>query len=167
MDMPAIPDPAPQIPAQKAAKPARREEDTYFANLPDDKIGDALWARKQEYERFVKQSGLYALYRKMHWRYYGHEEKSGFTTHEVGFDGRLGELHVLKLNHLRSIISSWLGMVHEQRPTVTPVAINDDYESELEVKRGRALIDHMRGPSGASIEAREVEAEEFAGIYGH
>ncbi len=162
---PAIPNLAQKT--QVVAKKPRSEAQTYFANLPDEKIGNALWERKTEYERFVKQSGLYALYRKMHWRYYGHEEDSAFTTHTVGTDGAQGELHVLKLNHLRSIISSWLGMVHEQRPTVTPIAINDDYESELEVKRGRALLDHMRGPSGAQVEAREVEVEEFAGLYGH
>ncbi len=167
MENPVIPDLEPKLPAQKPAKRARREEDIYFANLPDDKIGEALWARKQEYERYLKQCGLYALYRKMHWRYYGHEEKTGFSTHEVGTDGRQGELHVLKMNHLRSIVSSWLGMVHEQRPAVTPVAINDDYESELEVKRGRALVDHMRSSNGASIEAREAECEEYAGLYGH
>ena len=152
------------VPAQKAAP---KEEDTYFANLPDDKIGDAIWERKREYEKFLKSSGFFALYRKMHWKYYGHDSKSAFTTHEVGNDGTKGELHILRMNHLRSIVTSWLNMVRSQRPACTPVAINDDYESELEVKRGKALLDHARGPSGASIEAREAEVREFAGLYGH
>lgn len=152
------------IPAQKTTTDP---EDTYFANLPDDLIGDAIWERKREYEKFLKQSGLYALYRKMHWKYYGHDVDTAFTTHGVGQDGRQGELHILRMNHLRSIITAWLNMVRSQRPAVTPVAINDDYESELEVKRGKALLDHERGPSGASIEAREAETREFAGLYGH
>lgn len=155
----------PLLAAQNAPPP--KPEDTYFANLPDELIGAAIWERKREYEKFLKASGLFALYKKMHWRYYGHDVASQFTTHEIGTDGKQGELHVLRLNHLRSIVTSWLTMVRSQRPAVTPVAINDDYESELEVKRGKALLDHMRGPSGASIESREGEAREFAGLYGH
>ena len=88
----------PVIPAQRAPT---KPEDTYFANLPDDLIGDAIWDRKRDYEKFLKQSGLFALYRKMHWRYYGHDVKSAFTTHEVGTDGKQGELHVFRINHLR------------------------------------------------------------------
>lgn len=156
-------DPTALVPAQKAAP---KEEDTYFAHLPDESIGDAIWERKKEYEKFVKASGLHATYRKMHWRYHGRSEKDGFTTQEVGVGGAQGELHVLKINHFRAIITSWLNMVRSQRPAVTPIAINDDYESEIEVKRGRALLDHQRGPSGARIEAREAEVREFAGLYG-
>ncbi len=159
--------PAPPTAAPRQPKKKRDPDQVYFANLPDDKIGDAIWERKREYERFVKQSGLFALYRKMHWRYYGHEENTAFSTHEVGIDGKQGELHRLKVNHLRSIMTSWINMVQSQRPAVVPVAINDDYESELEVKRGRAVLDHERGPSGAGIECREAECREFAGLYGH
>lgn len=166
--------PPPEIPAQdtpdapqQTPKFVRDEKDTYFAKLPDDKIGAALWERKREYERFIKQVGLYALYRKMHWRYYGQEEKTGFTTHEVGQSGPQGEIHVLKMNHQRSILTAWLNMVQSSRPAVVPVAINDDYESELEVKRGRALLDHERGPGGAGIEEHESDVREFAGLYGH
>lgn len=151
-------------------QPAKKQRDptqVYFAKLDDEKIGDAIFERKRDYERFIKQVGLFALYRKMHWRYYGHEENTGFTTHGVGTDGQKGELHVLKVNHQRSIITSWLNLVRSTRPAVTPVAINDDYESELEVKRGRALLDHERGPSGANIEQHEGEVVEWAGLYGH
>jgi hypothetical protein len=144
----------------------RDEKTIYFAHLPDEKVGDALWEKKRDYERFLKSSCLFEVYRKMHWRYYGQDDE-GFTAHEVGQDGGLGELHRLKLNHHRSIITSWLNMVQTTRPAVVPVAINDDYESELEVKRAKALIDHERGPSGAQLEAREAEALEYAGLYGH
>lgn len=164
MDSPA--NGTPPTPAAAGVTSKTKPEETYFANLPDTLIGDAIWERKRDYEKFLKQSGLFALYRKMHWRYYGHDVDSQFTTHGIGADGKQGELHVLRMNHLRSIVTSWLNMVRSQRPAVTPVAINDDYESELEVKRGKALLDHQRGPSGACIEARETEAREFAGLYG-
>lgn len=154
-------------PAPMTQKDKPTPENTYFANLPDELIGDAIWERKREYEKFLKASGLFALYRKMHWKYYGHDVQNQFTTHGIGADGKQGELHVLRMNHLRSIVTSWLSMVRSQRPAVEPVAINDDYESELEVKRGKALLDHQRGPNGASIEARESETREFAGLYGH
>jgi len=167
---PAIPDLGTQFTTdavQQKPKFKREDSQIYFANLPDDKIGDALFERKRDYEKFLKSSGLYAVYRKMHWSYYGHEEKTGFSTHEVGAQGKQGEVHVLKINHQRSIVTSWLNMVQSNRPAMTPVAINDDYESELEVKRGKALLDHARSASGAAIEEREAETREFAGLYGH
>lgn len=136
----------------------------YFANEPDpEKLAGAIWERRDKYLKYLHNSGLYALYRRMHWMYYGHDTK-GFTSHQVHSDGKEGEIARLRLNHLRSIVTSWLNLATAQRPTMDPIAVAGDYESEVQEKRARALIDHYQFK--LKFEEAEKEALELAAVLG-
>jgi hypothetical protein len=145
-----------------------RDDKVYFAAKEDPiELGEAIWERKMQYERYLRDTKLFALYCKMHWAYFGKENGVMFDDTEVGRDGPEGELHVLKINHLRSIVTSWDSILGNQRTAVQPVPLGDDYESEMQVKRGRALLDHfIRSTSPAALEVIEREVREFACVYG-
>lgn len=119
-------------------------ERTYFANETDaKKLAGAIWERRTNYQKYLRESGLWSLYRKMHWMYYG-QDKNGFSSHAVEADGPEGEISRYRLNHLRSIVTSWLNLATNQRPTMDPLAVDGDYESYVQVKRARALLDHYQ-----------------------
>ncbi len=144
------------------------KDDVYFAAETDPvKLGEGIWERKMQYERYVRDTKLFALYCKMHWAYFGKENGVSFDDTEVGRDGPEGELHVLKINHLRSIVTAWDSVLGNQRTAVQPVPVGDDYEGEMQVKRGRAVLDHyIRSTSPARLEVVERDVREFACIYG-
>jgi hypothetical protein len=147
---------------------AGHNDKVYFAAEEDPlKLGEGIWERALQYERYLRDTKLFALYCKMHWAYFGKENGVMFDDTEVGRDGAEGELHVLKINHLRSIVTSWDSILGNQRTAVQPVPIGDDYESEMQVKRGRAVLDHyIRSTSPARLECVEREVREFACVYG-
>jgi hypothetical protein len=143
-------------------------KDVYFAaqQKPED-VAKSIWSRKKIYERYVRDTGLFTLWRKMHWAYYGREDGTNFKTTEIGSDGPEGDLHVLKVNHLRSIITSWDSLLGNQRTAMKPKALDDDYESEMQVKRSQALLDHYStAGSPARLEVIEADAREMACLYG-
>lgn len=144
------------------------KDKVYFAANEDPvEVAKAIWARKRNYERYVRDTGLFSLWRKMHWAYHGREDGTNFRTTEVGSDGPQGEIHVLKVNHLRSIMTSWDSLLSAQRTAVTPVALDDDYESEMHVKRAKAMLEHyISAGSPAQLELTEVEVRESACLYG-
>lgn len=145
-----------------------KNKDVYFAaqENPAD-IANSIWSRKRIYERYVRDTGLFNLWRKMHWAYYGRQDGTNFKTTEIGSDGPEGDLHVLKVNHLRSIITSWDSLLGSQRTAVQPVAMDDDYESEMQVKRAKAMLDNfVASSSPAQLEVTEADVRELACIYG-
>lgn len=136
----------------------------YFATLQGKDLGDAIFARRREYEKFVEQAGLSDVWRKMHWRYYGVEPDTGVSDHAVERGGNEGELHLLGMNHLRADVTLWLNLAAAQRTEMEPMALTDDYEAELEVRRAKAMLEHFNVSAG--IEAAERLAQEYAGVYG-
>lgn len=136
----------------------------YFANETDPtKLAGAIWERRTNYQKYLRESGLWNLFRKMHWMYYG-QDKNGFTSHAVEADGAEGEIARYRLNHLRSIVTSWLNLATNQRPTMDPIAVVGDYESIVQVKRARALLDHYQFKR--KFEEIEAECIEQAAVLG-
>lgn len=150
------------------AQNSGRSDEVYFAAEEDPlKLAEGIWERKIQYEHYVRDTRLFSLYCKMHWAYFGRENGTMFDDSEIGRDGPDGELHVLKINHLRSIVTSWDSVLGNQRTAVQPVPIGDDYESEMQVKRGAALLNHyVRSTSPAKLEVVERDVREFACIFG-
>lgn len=142
---------------QKSSKP-------YFPTLSGKELADALWEKKRQYERFVDESGLLALWRKMHFRYFGIDPFTGLSDKEVARTGDKGEVHNLHINHLRADITIWLNLASSQRNEVEPETDRDDYEGELEAQRAKCVIQHWRNKAG--LETALSTRTEFAGVYG-
>lgn len=144
------------------------EQKIYFAAQPDPEVfARAVFARKKTHEEYLRNTKLFNLYCKMHWAYFGQEDGSPFDTTAIGRDGANGELHVFKVNHLRSIITGWDSLLGAQRTALEPVPMDGDYESEIQKKRAKAMLDHYVSiSSSARLEVIEKETREFACIYG-
>lgn len=141
---------------------------TYFAAQADpEKFAQEVFKRKQAYDQFLSDSGLLRLYSKMHWAYFGRENGKPFSTSEIGKDGAEGELHVLKVNHLRSIITGWDSTLGSQRTALEPVPEDGDYESTLQKKRAKAMLNHYTSSgSTARLDTVEATVREYACVFG-
>lgn len=141
---------------------------TYFAAQSDpEKFAGEVFKRKLIYEQFLRDSGLMRLYSKMHWAYFGKENGKPFSTSEVGKDGAEGELHVLKVNHLRSIITGWDSTLGSQRTALEPVPEDGDYESTLQKKRAKAMLNfYTSSSSPARLDTVEATVREYACVFG-
>lgn len=141
---------------------------TYFAALSDhEAFAKAVFDRKLKYEQYLRDTGLIRLYAKMNLMYHGKESGKPFSTMEVGKAGVEGELHVLKLNHLRSIITGWDSTLGSQRTALEPVPQDGDYESLLQKKRAKALLNHyVSSASSARLEYIETAVREYACVFG-
>lgn len=144
------------------------QQKIYFAALEEpEEFAKAVFSRKLIYDHYMRDTGLFKLYSKMHWAYFGREVGSAFNTTIVGKDGPEGELHVLKVNHLRSIITGWDSILGGQRTALEPVPQDGDYESELQKKRAKALLNHyVAGSSPAKLEVIEQRVREYSCLYG-
>lgn len=138
--------------------------DTYFALLTGKDLGDAIFDRKNQYQRFLQDSGLLSLYQAMHWRYYGQDSRSNVTDKAIILTGEKGEIHNLNVNHMRSDVSLWLTLASAQRNEFEPQTTQDSYEGELEAKYAKTLLEHWRNK--IEMEAVEVQSIEFAGLFG-
>lgn len=141
---------------------------TYFAALSDpEDFAKQVFARKLKYEQFLRDTGMMRLYSKMNWMYFGKENGKPYSTMEVGKAGAEGELHVLKVNHLRSIITGWDSTLGSQRTALEPVPQDGDYESLLQKKRAKALLNHyVSSASSARLEYIETMVREYACVFG-
>lgn len=141
---------------------------TYFAALAEpEAFAKAVFDRKLKYDQYIRDTGMLKLYSKMHWAYFGKENGKPFSTTEVGKSGPEGELHVLKVNHLRSIITGWDSTLGSQRTALEPVPQDGDYESTLQKKRAKALLNHyVASTSSARLEYIETTTREYGCVYG-
>lgn len=135
----------------------------YFANAAERDIAARLVDRRQRFEKYVKSSGLYELWRKGY-KFYHSQSGDGSTSFEVGLRGPKGKFAVLRIDHFRSIVRRWVSLAHSQRSTMQPIAKFTGYDSELQVKVCSKMIDHWM--QHAKLEAALEETVELASFLG-
>lgn len=135
----------------------------YFATLPPEQIGAALIARRQRFERYLKESGLYELFRRAHRNYHSQGE-DGFTSFKVGLKGEKRKFVALRMDHFRSIVRRWVGLARSQRVAFTPISKFRGYDANRQVKMARSAIDHWM--EHAHLEEELDSSVEFASYLG-
>lgn len=139
-------------------------DDTYWAAEEDDKkLGNNLREKVETFEKYVRDSGLYELWAAMHRHYHGFD-REGYTSHEITNKGDDGELAVFNQNFLREMLTHYRTLAQGQRAALEPIATDEDYESELQKIRAKAVLEHADTES--RLEELRNEAIEYAAVYG-
>jgi hypothetical protein len=125
--------------------------------------------RVVRFERYVKSSGLFYLWRRIYRSYYGMSEDGygygyGFASFEVGRKGEQGELAVLKINSLRQVLTRYISLATSRRLAMNPLAENSDYETAMQVRLAKGVIDHYM--YHADIERLLGRGVEYAALLG-
>lgn len=115
--------------------------DEYFANLPKEEIGAELVKRVDDWNEFIRTSGMFQRMIKSHEAYYGYNGSEHMSS-EITQGGIQGELNMIKVNHLRNIVQHMLVMTTSQRPSTQARAINTDYKSIAQTVLANGILDY-------------------------
>lgn len=110
----------------------------YFATLPIDQIGCALYERIDDYYRFLSNNGRAALLQNM----YQALNRPALLRGVVASVGQQGEYKFMPTNHLRNLCEHRVNLTITQRPFYEPKAANTDYKSQAQVILARGLLDY-------------------------
>ena len=113
-------------------------EQQYFATLEENKIGDEIIAKKDEYYKYLETSGQFTLLRNIFETYY----RPGLDYGEVRVSGDQGQFLNICVNHFRNIIQHQISFITSQRPHFEPKAINTDTKSMLQAQLASNVLEY-------------------------
>lgn len=134
----------------------KTDRDTYFANLPDDQIAEAIMEKVDDYYTFLHRSGLLQLWKNAYKAYYNSEIVSG----EITATGAQNEYRNLNVNHFRSVLTTLKGMIAQQKIAFDCKAANTDVESQAQAILGNGLLEYYT--TEKELEDYVDEALEYA-----
>ena len=112
--------------------------DEYFANLPVDRIGPALFEKIDNFYEYLRTSGRLSLYKRSY-DYYYQAIKSGGRVFNTG---EQGEYTNVDLADYRNILLHLKVMTTNQRPAFDPKATNSDHKSITQTILANGLLEY-------------------------
>lgn len=132
----------------------------YFAATEDlSKLANSMKEKIRLWREWCTERGLISLWRKKLQNYYGISQ-GGNSSQAVTPGGSEGELSMIKVNDLRSLIQEQLVIVTSQRPAGQARAINSDTQSLKAAKIGTGIAEYYMSQVG--FEAKFVNVTEIA-----
>lgn len=132
----------------------------YFATLEEhDQLAEAMVDKIVAWRKYCASRGLTDIWVKKVNNYYGNAI-SGNSSQAVTRGGSEGELSMIKVNDLRSLIQEQLVIVTAQRPAGVAKAINSDPDSLKSARIGTAICEYYMSQS--DFESKFVTCTEAA-----
>lgn len=132
----------------------------YFATIQDPvRLANEMQNKIRIWREWASSRGLTNTWKKKLMNYYGASE-GGNTSQAVTRGGAEGELSLVKVNDLHSLIQEQLVIVTSQRPAGQAKAINSNIEALKSAKIGTAISEYYMSQVG--FEAKFVTATETA-----
>lgn len=132
----------------------------YFASTDDPiKLANSMGTKIREFREWCTSRGLIQLWQKKLSNYYG-ISNGGNTSQQVSKGGSEGELNLIKINDLHSLVQDQLVIVTSQRPAGVAKAINSDTKSLKAARIGSAVSEYYMSEGG--FEQKFVNCAESA-----
>jgi hypothetical protein len=119
----------------------------YFATLPADQLADAMKDKIRVWREWCASRGLTALWQKKLANYYG-ISAGGNSSQAINQGGSEGELALIKVNDLHSLVQTQLILVTGQRPAGIARAINADTKALKASRIGTAVSEYYMATVG-------------------
>jgi hypothetical protein len=116
--------------------------DIYFANQMGDRLAAAVYDKVADYRKEIERNGRLFLWEKAYRAYYA---LSPYDRHEASTLRRGGEqheLHLLKANHYRNLLTHLHVLATQQRPAFECRAVNTDAKSQLQTILGVNILEY-------------------------
>lgn len=114
----------------------------YFANLPNDTVGDRLMQEVERHYRFMLGSGVYTRLWDSHLNYHGVSPRSLASAHSIQRGGKNNQLALMKVNHYRNIAQHMLQLTTSQKLAPIPIATNTDAASQEQVTLAKGILEY-------------------------
>lgn len=132
----------------------------YWATKPSDQIAGEIQKQFDNYQKYLRDSGMLALWRTSYNTYY----KPAWHGGQINLAGEQGEFKTFCINHYKNLIKHVLTMITQDRPAFEPKATNTDVKSQAAVILSRGLLDYYVREKDLEKELKDVV--EFALRYG-
>jgi hypothetical protein len=114
----------------------------YFAAKDADETADYILTKASQQYSFL-QSSAYLTKLKRSWLYYHGAYYSDVSSgHGITFNGEVGELAQVAVNHYRNIASHMINTITANRPALESRAVNTDYKSQAQTILANGLLDY-------------------------
>ncbi|TGM95036.1 ATP-binding protein [Leptospira levettii] len=125
---------------------------TYWALLTGSELGQKLQDKIETYYKHINQSGLLYTWKKIY------TELNTVVTDGANIKnrGKNGEYKKIKINNLRSFKTNLSSLVTEVRPKFTVQATNTDFQSQMQTKLARGLLDYYLSEKRLEIILKDV-----------
>jgi hypothetical protein len=134
--------------------------DEYFAAIEDPvRLAAAMQEKIRVWRDWASSRGLMTVWERKMRNYYGNSE-GGNSSQAVTRGGSEGELSMVKVNDLHSLVQEQLVIVTSQRPAGQARAINSDSTSLKAARIGSAIAEYYMAQVG--FEQKFVNATERA-----
>lgn len=138
----------------------RNSSQEYFAAVEDPiQLANGMLDKIRQWRKWCEGRGLMSLWSKKLSNYYG-TSQSGNTSQAVTKGGSEGELNMIKINDLHSLLQDQLVTVTSQRPAGIAKAINSDTKALKAATIGTAIAEYYMTALG--FEAKFVQTAETA-----
>jgi len=131
----------------------------YWAAAPSDEIANRCAEKASQYFKYLQQSGRLDMWRKMYYAYYG----PALSGTQANFSGEQGELTLITINQIRSLLSNLLTLTTSQTPAYDCRTTNTDHKSQSQAILGKNLIDYYLREK--KLKSYMNAATEFALLY--
>lgn len=134
----------------------------YFAAIPEEeheRLANEMMNKIRIYREWLAERGLITLWEKKLRNYYG-QSMGGNSSQAITSGGSSGELNMIKVNDLHSLVQEQLVIVTSQRPAGIAKAINSDTKSLKASRIGSAIAEYYMVQGG--FEQKFVQAAEIA-----
>jgi hypothetical protein len=132
------------------------QEQTYFANLPQEEIAAQLYAKVTDYYEKLERTGKLELYSKIHRYYFALNQNGRHEAVRIQRAGEQGEMSMLKANHYRNLLTHLHVLVTQQRPAFDCRAINTDYKSQIQTILGKNILEYYLREQRLDLVYREA-----------
>lgn len=134
-------------------------DENFAATKDPSRLADGMKEKIRRYRQWCSDHGLMSLWEKKIRNYYG-TSLGGNSSQAVNRGGSEGELSLLKVNDLHSLLQEQLVLVTSQRPAGQARAINSNTQALKAAKIGSAIAEYYMSQVG--FEAKFVAATETA-----
>lgn len=117
--------------------------DVYFAADTAENLASTCMAKSQSFYNTLN-ANYYLDKLVSQWQFYHGEYSSGLSgdSHRIAFNGEMGELAQLPVNHYRNIAEHIINMISATRPTMECRSINSDYKSLSQTYIANGILDY-------------------------
>ena len=118
-------------------------QDRYWASVEAEQLPQVLLSKAMRYRDRLRRDGRLDLFRRSERLYYGQDADGGMANSSaVQFGGEAGELILIRVNHLRSLVQGVIATVVNRRLSYDPRATNNDSESARQVALAKSLLEY-------------------------
>lgn len=122
--------------------PAQLPTDVYWCAVPGEQLPQVILSKALRYRDRLRRDGRLDLFRRSEKLYYGQDANGGMANSAaVQFGGEAGELILIRVNHMHSLVQALIAVVVKSRLSYDPRAVNNDTESAKQVALAKSLLE--------------------------